>query len=194
MPDVGIEWSVSESGIDDFESFIEKAQSRAGDMRDPLDATRDYVQTMITEEFLSDGERSGGWAPLTHEYDLWKINRRQYDMLQLAPKFLHGDPGTPRDEEIFTTLVQDDAWTITPTDALFAPESTRAAWHQAGAAIRKRGGPLPARPVLVFLEEDYAQIEDYFEQWMQDIFLDPAFPGAIVGRSTLGTFLPLGPY
>lgn len=195
MPDA-VTWSVSEDGIEEFETFLERAIYAAGDMRDPLEASTIDVQDAILETFLTEGARAGGWVPLDEEYDIWKAKRApEYPILQLPVRLLHGKPGTPRDREMLDVLLADESWDITEQDAFYSPESTRAAWHQEGAD-RRRGGVLPARPWLLLLESDYEAIEENFERWLaeQVLMLPEAFPGAGVGRSTLGTFLSRGPY
>ncbi len=165
-----ISWSVSESGIEGFEYFLDHAAIHARDMREPLHDVQDYVQELISLQFASEGAyRSGGWAPLSEDYEKWKRRHAPGEpLLQLPIELIaNGRHGTPADEKMINVLLGDGAWDITETDALYAPDSTRAAWHQEGA-MRSRGGELPARPVLDLDQEDYDAIENIFERWVRD--------------------------
>lgn len=168
MPD-GITWSTEEVGIEDFQRFIEEAGVRVTDMREPLEDTRDLIIGGMAEQFATEGARSGGWVPLEEDYQLWKDRRAQEWMLQLDPLYLHDDPGTPEEQKMKEVLLDPIEWDIGFSEATYSPNSTRAGWHQEGVPFRRRGGELPARPILVITEEDYAAIDQYFWDWLDKI-------------------------
>lgn len=169
MPE--IYWSSREEGIQGLEAFFEYAGYKVRDMREPLQDTADYIQSTILFQFESEGAyRSGGWTPLEERYQAWKEAKGGGDMiLQLEPFLLHSDPGTPEDNKMMVPLLDPSAWDITLLEAVYEPDSTRAGWHQTGVDYRRRGGALPARPILDLDEEDYLFIEGVFEDWLDEL-------------------------
>lgn len=167
----GLEWSFDEVGTDDLESFFEYAGYKARDMRAPLSDTADYISFTVLAQFESEGAfRSGGWLPLDEDYEEWKLVKGGGDMiLQLTPALLHGEPGDPRDDYMMNTLLNPISWTVTSHDAIWHPDSDRAAWNHMGAVDRRRGGTLPSRPILDLNETDYEFIEDIFYEWLDEL-------------------------
>lgn len=160
MPDQ-LFWDSRIEGITDVESFFEYAGYAVRDMRRPLNRTKEHIQSLMEQQFATEGEaRSGGWERLAEEYERWKMAHTPNTILRLT-------------NEMYGIVTSDEAWTVTPEHAIYLPPSEKAAWHQAGAPDRTTAqgtpNPLPARPILDLDEYDYMAIEDIFYDWLNGL-------------------------
>lgn len=150
-------WSSKDEGIDDVEAFFEYAGYKVRDMREPLTETKDHIQSVMNLQFLTEGEyRSGGWVPLSPDYEEWKIAHSPGSILVLT-------------DEMRQVVLSDGSWAVLTDEAEFYPLSEKAGWHQEGVLDRGRGGELPARPILELNEADYAYIEQVFVEWLDEL-------------------------
>lgn len=141
-----------EDNIDSLVAFFDDLILEVDDMHVPLGRTMEYIRDTVIEQFTTEGERSGGWEPLSDAYEKWKLARVGAEpMLQL-----YGD--------LLLAAVHPGAVDTFADHATYEINDPKAVWHQFGA-LRSKGGRLPERELIVELPEDRGNIEEIWWEW-----------------------------
>jgi phage gpG-like protein len=148
------------SGLDEFDNLVMAFNGMAEegeDMRDPLRQVALYVQDTVWEQFLTEGDRSGGWIALTTRYREWKEDRvGDMPILQLTT-------------DMFEAAISGSAVReISDDEVAYVIDDEKASWHQYGAE-RSKGGDLPPRPLVELHPPDYEHMEGILEDWYADM-------------------------
>lgn len=173
-------WYAMGAGGEELAEFYEYAGIYVYNMRPALLDMKEWIQHTIEMQFETEGAyRSGGWQPLSEDYEIWKRTH--------AP----GRPILVLTGAMQAIVESDDAWAVGIQYAEYLPESELAGWHQEGVPDRRTRGwqprndrgqfgtkrtaanPLPARPMLDLDELDLEELEDRIWKWLDELRMAP---------------------
>jgi hypothetical protein len=155
VPDLLLSIDVDDS---EAQAYFDYAGYHARDMRDPLrDVLHQVILPGIFEQFESEGDRSGGWQPLTERWEQYKMRKGAIPMILQ----FHGDM---RDEML--GLDGSEPWRITHDELNYAVHDKKATLHQQGGW--EPGRP-PQREIIVITAEDDEHIEFIFTEWLDEL-------------------------
>lgn len=126
------------------------------DARLPLSRVAfEVIRPGIEEQFATEGARTGGWRPLTFEYEYYKT-------LQWGERPILEASGEGK-----RRMLAVSAFHIHKTSLVYDPDDPGYMhWHQTGGYVPGRP---PQRQIVTITTEDEAKIEAIFMEWLDSL-------------------------
>jgi phage gpG-like protein len=159
---VAIEITMSMRGVREFDKLLERAEKSGHDLSSPLSKSAFHMQDSVAKNF-EQGGRPEKWKEWSAGYSAWRHRiGRPFGMLILdvslratrigARGRVYG--GNLRKGIHVPPPGKDMALVSAGKNAPYAKA------HQFGY------GPIPARPFMLFQDEDIEKIEKFFKDWL----------------------------
>jgi phage gpG-like protein len=127
-------------------------EERAGDMREPLEASGHTLEDLAARQFESQGAyASGGWAPLSPKYAAAKL------------AFWGPRPILVASGKLRRILTEHGIREVTRDTLIYGTFDDVAGWHQHGTEN------MPARPIIVVGPVEREEIDGHFRAWMASV-------------------------